>query len=326
MKLTQRAGGIGFRRALAGMLALVWAGVAGAEEAAIRIKEEAWVKGPKVYLSDLVEVKERELKERLADIEVSSAARPGDSKSLNATLVEARLEHAGVDLERVALDRPSQVRATTMHLDVTPEMMAASLREHIELAMPWDPALTEIDISLPRQGIQAPDGDLLIDWRAAPSYRYLGLTNFRGEVLVDGVHYRTIVVRAGVETYQEILVAATDISRGRPLAAAHVKKQIVALSQAPDGAITAVEDIVGLIARKTIFPNQPITSRNVDQPKLIKRNQTVLVEVNSGSIHIQHQARAMMDGKVGDVIVCANPVTKQEFQGVVRADGVVEVQ
>jgi len=292
----------------------------------VRIKDEAFVKGPKVYLTDLVEVKERDIRERLADIEVSGAAQPGDSKSLNASLVEARLQHAGIDLEEVSLVGPQQVRATTMHLDLTPEMLSASLRDYIESRMPWDLDVTEVDVPLSRQTLLAPEGEIDITWRANPQYNFLGPTNFRGEITIDGELFRTVALRASVETYQEIVVAATDISRGRPVTSSHLKMQMVALSRAPEGAITSIADAVGMIARKTIFPNQPITARNVESQKLVKRNQTVMVEVNAGSIHIQHQARAMMDGRAGDVIICANPATREEFQGIVRADGVVEVQ
>jgi len=295
-------------------------------ESSVKIKDEAFVKGPKVYLSDLVEVKEPELMERLATIEVSGAAVPGASKQLTASLVEARLEHAGVDLGELDPDRPSQIRTTTMSIEVSPEALAASLREHIELEMPWDPEVTEIDVPLPRQNLMTPEGEMSIEWRASPQYHYVGPANFRGNVLIDGTLYRTVVLRATIETYQEIVVAATDIPRGRPVSAGQLTMQTVALSLAPEGAVTDMSELEGLVARKTLFPGQPVTTRVVELRRLIKRNQMVPVELSSSAIKIQHQAKAMMDGKEGDVIVCANPVTKEEFQGVVRADGVVEVR
>jgi flagella basal body P-ring formation protein FlgA len=314
--------------ALASLVALpVTAGEEAAQaEATIRIREEAYIKGPKVYLGDLVEVQERDLRERLAHVEVSSAASPGSTKQLSASLVEARLEHAGVDLDDVARERPRQIRATTMHLELSPEMLMASLRDFIQGAMPWDAEVTEIDVPLPQQAIQAPEGELIIDWRPSPQYRFVGPSNFRGDIIVDGELFRSIAMRASVETYQEIVVADTDIPRGRPVTESQIRMETIALSRAPDGAITDPGDVMGLIARKTIFPNQPITARNVEPRRIIRRNQTVLVEVNNGRIHIQHQARAMMDGKAGDLIVCTNLNTKEEFQGIVRPDGVVEVR
>lgn len=318
---------INLRWALGFTFCLLFAMTSPAEEAsAVKIKDEVLVKGPKVYLSDLVEVKEPELMERLANIEVSGAAVPGGSKQLTASLVEARLEHAGVDLGELDPNRPAQIRATTMSIELTPEAMAASLREHIELEMPWDPEVTEIEVPLPRQNLMTPEGEMAIEWRASPQYKYVGPANFRGNVLIDGVLYRTVVLRASIDTYQEIVVAAADIPRGRPVSANQLVMQTVSLATAPEGAVTDMAEVEGLVARKTIFPGQPVTTRVVELRRLIKRNQMVPVELSSSTIKIQHQAKAMMDGKEGDVIVCANPVTKEEFQGVVRADGVVEVR
>lgn len=315
------------RKALAAVLCAVCAlATSAAEEGAVKIKEEVLVKGPKVFLSDLVEVNEPELMERLATIEVSGAAVPGGSKQLTASLVEARLEHAGVDLGALDPNRPTQIRATTLYTELTPEAMAASLREHIELEMPWDPEATEIDVPLPRQNLMTPEGEMTIEWRASPQYKYVGPANFRGNVMIDGALFRTIVLRASIDTYQDIVVAASDIPRGRPVSATQLSMQTVSLATAPEGAVTDMSELEGLIARKTIFPGQPVTTRAVELRRLIKRNQMVPVELSTAVIKIQHQAKAMMDGKEGDVIVCANPVTKEEFQGVVRADGVVEVR
>ncbi len=292
-------------------------------EAVLELREEVLVKGPKVFLSDLVEVEEGALADRLAEVEISQAARPGSSKNFNASLVEARLKTAG--LKDVSVTGSARVRATTMHIDISREMVVASLQNHIETEMPWDPATTEVNIPLPLNDIVAPEGDMEIRWRSNPQYRYLGSGAFRGDVLIDGAVYRTVTMRASIEAFHEVVVAATDISRGRPIMASHLELQMMAVSRAPRGAMLHIKDAVGLLARKTIFPGQPITSRNVEAKKVIRRNQMVPVEVRSGRIRIQHRARAMMDGRAGDVIVCTNPSTKQEFQGVVRADGVVEV-
>lgn len=306
--------------------ALIGLSAAAESAGAIKIKEEALVKGPKVYLGDLVEVAEPELQERLATIEVSAAALPGATKQLTASLIEARLVHAGVDLSLVDAARPGQIRATTLHADLAPETLAASLREHIELEMPWDPEVTEVDVVVPRQGLKVPEGDVLIEWRASPQYNYVGPTNFRGTVTVDGELYRTVVLRGSIDTYQDIVVAATDIPRGRPVSAGQLTTQTISLALAPEGAVTDMAEVEGLVTRKTLLAGQPVTTRVVELRRLIKRNQLVAVEFRASAIEIKHQARAMMDGREGDVIVCANPVTKEEYQGVVRADGVVEVR
>jgi len=306
--------------------ALACAPVFAEESGTIRIREEAIVQGPKVYLGDLVEVSEPELKERLAGIEVSAAPQPGATKQLTASLVEARLEHAGVDLGQLDPARPTQIRATTLHADLAPEFLAASLREHIELEMPWDPESTEVDVVAPKQGLKVPEGEVSIEWRASPQYTFVGPANFRGNIFVNGEAFRTVVLRGDIETYQEIVVAAVDIPRGRPIAESQLTTKTIAMSVAPEGAVTDMTEVEGLVLRRSLLPGQPLTTRIVEARQLIKRNQLVPVEFKSSTIQVKHQARAMMDGREGDMIVCANPATKEQYQGVVRADGVVEVR
>jgi flagella basal body P-ring formation protein FlgA len=293
-------------------------------EAVVQLKDEAFIKGPKVMLGDLVEVDEGLLSERLAEVEISPAALPGGSRNFSASLVAARMRTAGV--KDVSVTGSPRVRATTLHIDISREMMAASLENHIELEMPWDPARTEIEIPFPGSDIRAPEGDMEIRWRANPQYKFIGPGAFRGEVLIDGEVYRRVSIRANIESYKEIVVAATDIPRGRPVMPSHLELEMTPISKMPRGAFTSFDEAVGLMARKTIFPGHPLTSRSVEAKRLVKRNQMVPVEVRNGRVHLQHRARAMMDGRAGDVIVCANPATKEEFQGRVRADGVVEVQ
>jgi flagella basal body P-ring formation protein FlgA len=57
--------------------------------------------------------------------------------------------------------------------------------------------------------------------------------------------------------------------------------------------------------------------------KIVKRNQTVVVETRAGGLLVQARARAMTDGCEGDVVRCLNVDSKEEFIGTVRADGVV---
>ena len=69
-----------------------------------------------------------------------------------------------------------------------------------------------------------------------------------------------------------------------------------------------------------------ITKRKVQPRRLFKRNQIVIVEARAGALRVRNRARALDDGRAGDVVTCLNLDSKQEFQGVVRKDGVVVVQ
>jgi flagella basal body P-ring formation protein FlgA len=52
----------------------------------------------------------------------------------------------------------------------------------------------------------------------------------------------------------------------------------------------------------------------------------VSVETRVGQLMIRGQAKALADGVAGDMILLLNVASNQKLSGVVRPDGVVEVQ
>lgn len=289
------------------------------------LKEEAFVRGPKVLLGDIARI-EGENADALALIELTTAANPGDSKQMSAALVSTRIEHAGYDRLAVQVEGAPRVRATTLYLEVTPAQLSESLREFIMTSMPWDLQDALIDVQAPPGTIRTPDGDLQIDWTANPQYRFVGPSVFRGSIAVDGAVQRTVTVRANVEAYAELLVARRDIPRGTLISANDLDYRKLSLQSTPEGVLEDHSEALGRVAKKTLLAGQPLTLRNLDLPVLVKRNQVVPVEVRLGGVLVQSRARAMSEGRVGDLVLCANTDSKEQFQGVVRQDGVVVVE
>ncbi|HPO13205.1 MAG TPA: flagellar basal body P-ring formation chaperone FlgA [Candidatus Hydrogenedentes bacterium] len=289
----------------------------------LTLKEEAFIKGPKVFLGDIADI-EGENADALASIDLGSAPQPGESRQLHAALVESRLRTAGV--KNVVVKGAPQVRTTTLHTEVTPDMIVESLRMYIESQMPWEPENTEINVPIPQESAVVPDGELSLIWRASPQYRYLGEGSFQGSIEVDGHVQKTLLCRAIIETYANVVLASTDIQRGKPISRSNVESKRMAVSRAPAGVATRMEEVVGLIASKTIFPGQPITNRNVVARTVVHRNQIVPVEMRSGVLFIQTRACALNDARAGELVVCANLNSSEQFQGVVREDGVVVAQ
>lgn len=291
-------------------------------ENTLTLHEQAYVKGPNVYLGEVAEI-DGEDADALSQIEITSAALPGSAKNLHAALVSSRLRSAGVDTDTVEIRGARQVRATTLSKTITGETIADSLRSFILLEMPWDPQDAEIDVSIPITEFVTNDGPVEFKWKNNPQYQYLGSGVFRGTVFVNGRQERTLICRANINAYGEVLVAARDIPRGRPVSPADVEVQKRSLDGLPSGVHTRAGDVVGLIARRTIFPGNTLSNRNVEQPLLIKRNRLVPVELNVNGIHIQGRAKALSDARAGDIVRCENLESGAEFQGVVRRDGVV---
>lgn len=290
----------------------------------VKLRSEAYVKGPEITLGDLADI-EGDNANSLSVVDIGNAATPGDSKRIDASLVKMRIEKAGIPTESLKIEGPDCVVAKTSHLDVTSDMLASDLRTFIESAMPWAPDEATVDIVAPNQEIVVPDGALEIRWWPNPQYHWVGSGVFRGEVHVDGDVKRTVLVRAQIEAYADVLVASTDIPRGSLISPADVQLEKRAMSQMKYGVLSNASDAVGQVARSTIFPGQVINKRQLMARQLIKRNQMVTVEARAGGLVIRSQARALMNGSEGDYVTCMNLESKEQFQGIVRKDGVVVV-
>ncbi|GAF98098.1 unnamed protein product, partial [marine sediment metagenome] len=211
-------------------------------------------------------------------------------------------------------------------LELTGEMIAEDLRRFIGAEMPWDSQQATIDVQALQQGFVVPEGDLTMQWSANPQYRWVGPGVFRAEISVDGEPKRSLTCRASVEAYADVLVAATDIPRGRIISPDDLQLEKRAMSRFRHGVLTDPAQAVGKLARSTIFPGAVLTKRQVVPRKLVRRYQTVTVEARTGALVVRGLARAMSDGAAGDMIVCMNPGSKEEFIGVIRKDGIVVVE
>ena len=290
----------------------------------VTLKEVAYVSGPKIYVGDLAEI-EGDNAAFLASIEVTTAAHPGATKQVYASLIASRLRNAGAKAEKLDMKGAQRVKTTTLFDVVTRHDLVNSLKQHIEGKMPWSVDQAIIDIPLPKDDVMVSEGNIDIKWRTKPSFNYLGQETFKGTISVEGNEQRTIYLRSHIDAKQEIVFTARDILRGAPVSPADLELRTRPMSTVPSSAILSIEDAVGMIARKTIFPNQPLTTRHVEPRTVVKRNQLVPVEMKVGALRVQTRAQALSNARAGDFILLQNPGNKQQFQGVVRADGVVIV-
>lgn len=296
-----------------------------ADPAVVALRENVYVKGPTVTLGDVATI-DGEDAEYLASIELTSAALPGATRRLNSAVIYSRLEQAGVFPEEVDLRGANLVSATTIHLELTREMIGGDLRDFIQDEMPWDADQATIDVYPPSQGLVVSDGHVEFRWRTNPGYDFLGNGSFRGEVLVNGEVEQSFYAKASIEAFADVVVATRDISRGERLTSANIGLDKRALSSVGRSAYFDADQLSGLVAKATMIRGQVVTDRKVEAPILVKRNQIVTVETKLGALTVQAQAKALGSAAAGDMLVVESPSTKREMSGVVRPDGTVVVE
>lgn len=96
-------------------------------------------------------------------------------------------------------------------------------------------------------------------------------------------------------------------------------------ARATPGALTAVDDAVGLEARVTIYSGRPVRAADLAPPALIERNEVVRLRFSTGSLIIEADGRALDRGGVGDTIGVMNLSSRSTVFGIVTSNGRVEV-
>lgn len=312
------------------VLVCLWAGLlwgihAGAEPVFIELREEAYANGDSVRLGDISDLSNNTIP-RLEDMEISSVPSPGDTKRIDSALIEARLRNAGLERDDFELGGARHVRITAMHLEISSRMIRDDLHNFIENSMPWDKEEATIDVDAPSRDYAVRNGDIQIVWTVSPQYDYVGRGSFRGEILVDGEHEQTVVVRAEVESFAPVVVANTDISRGDT-----IRRGDIGVQRHPRTSLGGdfFEDpgaVVGQAARSTLRRGNVITSRQVQARQVVRRNRIVQVETRVGNLVVRGMGRAQEHGRVGDRITLENPDSGDEFSGRVQEDGTVLVE
>ncbi len=82
-----------------------------------------------------------------------------------------------------------------------------------------------------------------------------------------------------------------------------------------------MEDVVGLEARRTLFPGKPIPINAVQDPVVVQRGSSVLLVFKENGLEIRAIVEAQESGSVGANIRARNPDTGLSVMGKVQADG-----
>ncbi|WP_321503990.1 flagellar basal body P-ring formation chaperone FlgA [Breoghania sp.] len=85
------------------------------------------------------------------------------------------------------------------------------------------------------------------------------------------------------------------------------------------------EDLVGMEAKRTLLPGQPIPLTAVAAPRLVRRGEPARLIFRERGLFIVAQVEAMQNGAAGDVVKVRNLDSGLTVVGTVQADGSVLV-
>lgn len=125
---------------------------------------------------------------------------------------------------------------------------------------------------------------------------------------------------------QTVLTPTRVIYPGETVSADAVEAVEMRRARPPKGAVaTAVAEVAGKIAKRTLVPGKLIPVSALREAFLIQQGAPVQAVFAAGSLRISITAVPLEPGAAGDFVRLRNPDSGKVFSGTVMADGSVRV-
>ncbi|MCK5558635.1 MAG: flagellar basal body P-ring formation protein FlgA [Candidatus Hydrogenedentes bacterium] len=294
-------------------------------ETVITMKDAVLVDGFQVRLGDIASISgvPAAQADKLARLEIVSAPKPGHSKEIDRDFAVAKLRQNGY--RNIFFKGAGSTIATRSSQTIASDKLAEMLASYIESHMPWKAADTVIDVQPPPVTAGLPSGNIAVKFESDGRYRYVDDAIFKTTILVGGKRCKTLYMRASVHPFQRIAVAVEDIKRGELISESDFSMVRKDLADLTGGFFADRAGLHGLVAARSIPTGTVISLRCVERPIAIKRGNIVVAEVRGNGFRITAMAKAMDNGRVGDVIRLMNVDSRKTLTGEVLDETTVRV-
>lgn len=123
----------------------------------------------------------------------------------------------------------------------------------------------------------------------------------------------------------DVPVLANRIMRGETITESDIKWVSLSEARLSRTAITDLDKLVGMAAKRSIQAGKTISENDVQRPLLVNRGQIVTMLLTTPSMQLSAKGRALQAGSAGDVIRISNSQTSTVIDAVVTGSGRVRV-
>lgn len=120
-------------------------------------------------------------------------------------------------------------------------------------------------------------------------------------------------------------VLKAPLQKGAVIAEDNITTVEVPQNQVFPSTITQVDQLAGLTTQRPLAAGQPVNRIQVKATASITRNQSVSIRYTRGAVELTVKGQALEDGQIGQTIKVINPATRTTVAGVVKENGVVEI-
>jgi flagella basal body P-ring formation protein FlgA len=266
---------------------------------------------------------DEQLVARAAKITLGKLALPGQTVVIDRPVLLSRLASNGIPASKVQLTGADKVIVKQTAQAVSTAQFLQFAREFLAKSLPAQ-TIAQIEV------LHAPDDLVLIgagrDVKLTPRVVKTplpGQARVEVDVLVDGRLVGSRQVQFRLKFNCRRAVALSDIPAGAAITPQNVKLE-PAVADSPDPADWASP--YGLLAKRPIPADTVIRPSMVApaQPQVVlRRNQSVLIRIESTGILVTATGKALEEGKIGDFVKVQNVDSQRTIIVKINTDGTV---
>ncbi len=218
----------------------------------------------------------------------------------------------------------ASVAGNTLH-----QALISGVRAHIT-EMVNDYAGTESELSDLQIKLNAIDQRLKLTQCAKPlDFEHNNHQRLPGRVMIK-VSCRaqqswSLYVPAAVSWEQNVVVSTRPIARGQEFRDGDLIVQRMRITQPGGQVLSSPDQLLGKASQRRMPAGKAVDWRFVEQAKLVRKGDSVVLVANSGSILVKTEGRALSDGAMGEQIRIENALSKRVVKARVVGRGKAEV-
>lgn len=222
-----------------------------------------------------------------------------------------------LDTKTITVSRPART--------VTPEAVKALIGQELRRQLKVDEAdVIELTFSKNLDAFYIPlshTGEV----RLSNLNRRPGTTSFSVIITpgdaISAAHNKTLSGSYQIKTPHPVLTR--EVKRGETISASDLTMKATATGRLPKATLLKEAEIIGKTATKTLRAESPLRAGDLEQPKLIKKNQLVTLVFEKRGMTLKTRGKAMADGGLNESIQVMNIQSKRMVEGTIISAGVI---
>ncbi len=156
-----------------------------------------------------------------------------------------------------------------------------------------------------------------------PGSRLLGHTTVG--VSCESAKPWKLYVPVNIRIYKQVLAARHYLPRGTVIRAEDLEIIDGDISTLGRGYFSEYQNVAGKVVKQALMAGKVINPYHIDNPKIVRRGESVTILASTDGFEIRMKGKAMMDGTSGDLIKVKNLKSRRIVEGRVVASGLVKV-